>query len=59
MFTRTKFTQWKQQLLDNASELFSKGKANSATADTTHKDLHAKISLLTMENDFLSKVLDR
>jgi transposase len=54
-------TQWKQQLLDSASELFGKGKANSATADATFKDLHAKISLLTVENDFSpnARSLDR
>lgn len=52
-------TQWKQQSLENASVMFSKDKANSSTADATIKDLHAKIGQLTVENDFLSKVLGR
>jgi transposase len=52
-------TQWKQQLLDNASELFSKGRNNPSAPDETIKDLHAKIGQLTVENDFLSKVLGR
>jgi transposase len=52
-------TQWTQQLLDNASELFSKGKPNSSASDAAIKDLHAKIGQLTVENDFLSKVLGR
>jgi transposase len=52
-------TQWKQQLLDNASELFSKGRNNPSATDETIKDLHAKIGQLTVENDFLSKVLGR
>jgi hypothetical protein len=46
-------------LLDNASELFSKGKPNSSTADATIKDLPAKSDQRTVENDFLAKVLDR
>ncbi|WAK04325.1 IS3 family transposase (plasmid) [Methylobacter sp. YRD-M1] len=48
-------TQWKQQLLDNASDLFSKGKPNSSASDEAIKDLHAKIGQLTVENDFLAK----
>lgn len=47
--------QWKQQLLDNTSELFSKGRNNPSATDKTLKDLHAKIGQLTVENDFLSK----
>lgn len=52
-------TQWKQQLLDNASELFNKGRSHQAPTDEAIKDLHAKIGQLTVENDFLSKVLGR
>ncbi|WP_442786172.1 IS3 family transposase [Methylobacter sp. YRD-M1] len=48
-------TQWKQQLQDNASELFSKGKPNSSVSDETIKDLHAKIGQLTVENGFFSQ----
>jgi transposase-like protein len=50
---------WKKELLDNAAMIFTSenqpGKDNSADVDK----LHAKIGQLTMENDFLAKVLDR
>ena len=52
-------TQWKQQLLDKASDLFSRGKNESTVPHETIKDLHAKIGQLTVENDFLAKVLGR
>ena len=52
-------TQWKQQLLENASELFSKGKNSASATDETVKELHAKIGQLTVENDFLANVLGR
>ena len=52
-------TTWKQQLLENASELFSKGKSPASATDETVKELHAKIGQLTVENDFLAKVLGR
>lgn len=52
-------TQWKQQLLENASQLFDKGSGQSSAFDDTLKTLHAKIGQLTVENDFLAKVLDR
>ncbi len=52
-------TQWKQQLLDNASELFNRKTNASVATDDTIKDLHAKIGQLAVENDFLSKVLGR
>jgi transposase-like protein len=52
-------TQWKQQLLENASQLFSKGSSEFSSTNDTIKDLHAKIGQLTVENDFLAKVLGR
>jgi transposase-like protein len=52
-------TQWKQQLLENASELFSKDRGPSSPGAETIKELHAKIGQLTVENDFLAKVLGR
>ena len=52
-------TQWKQQLLENASDLFGKGRSNQSNGEETVKELHAKIGQLTVENDFLSKVLGR
>lgn len=50
---------WKKELLENAAMIFSSesqsGKDNSEEMDK----LHAKIGQLTMENDFLAKVLGR
>ena len=50
-------TQWKQQLLENVSQLFGKSQQNRANTEETVKTLHAKIGQLTVENDFLAKVL--
>jgi len=47
---------WKKQLLDNAPDIFNKGKKSQ---EPDVKKLHAKIGALTMENDFLSGALDR
>jgi transposase len=50
---------WKKELLENAAMIFTSesqsGKDNSEEVDK----LHAKIGQLTMENDFLAKVLGR
>jgi transposase len=50
-------TQWKKKLLDEAAEIFARGKKPSAGPDI--KELHAKIGQLAMENDFLSTALGR
>ena len=50
-------TEWKKQLLENATEIFSKDK--KAELGPNVKDLHAKIGQLSMENDFLSVALGR
>lgn len=55
----TQITQWKQQLRQNAADLFKSGKLGQSTDDGKVNDLHAKIGQLTMENDFLGKVLGR
>lgn len=56
-------TTWKQELIDNASVLFGtislKEGAESINQGEEITKLHTKIGQLTMENDFLSKVLDR
>lgn len=49
-------TEWKKQLLENAGDVFSKGKEKKGVSE---EQLHAKIGQLTMENDFLSKALGR
>ena len=55
-------TQWKQELLENAAVLFGKTPLNEDNNQRNQGQeitkLHAKIGQLTMENDFLSKVLD-
>ena len=52
-------TQWKQQLLEHASDLFDKSRGNPTNGEETIQGLHAKIGQLTVENDFLAKVLGR
>lgn len=52
-------TQWKQQLLENVSQLFGRGQQKRISVDETVKELHAKIGQLAVENDFLAKVLGR
>lgn len=50
---------WQKELLENAAMIFAtenhSGKESSEEVDK----LHAKIGQLTMENDFLAKVLGR
>ena len=55
----TQITQWKNELIQNAAALFtSKADKNKDNTEDVDK-LHAKIGQLTMENDFLAKVLGR
>jgi transposase len=44
-------TEWKQQLLARAADVFGGTKAPSETPDL--KTLHAKIGQLALENDFI------
>jgi len=50
--------KWKKQLLENAKEAFGRGGAK-AEGDAESGPLLKKIGELTMERDFLSKVLRR
>lgn len=55
----SQITTWKNELIQNAAMLFaSKTDKNKDDAEDVEK-LHAKIGQLTMENDFLAKVLGR
>jgi transposase len=47
----TQITEWKQQLLARAADVFGGTKPPSEAPDL--KTLHAKIGQLTLENDFL------
>ena len=51
---------WKRQAMDGLGAVFSNG-ADKAHADHDEEihDLHAKIGQLTVERDFLAKVLKR
>lgn len=52
-------TQWKSELLERATELFSTPAERAAQQGPNVKDLEAKIGQLTMENDFLEHALER
>ena len=56
---QNQISQWKQELLENASSVFGSGPTSKEKVDGDVDKLHAKIGQLTMENDFLAKVLDR
>lgn len=53
----TKITRWKQELIENASNLFGKGKKKK---EVNHEagvtELHRQIGKLKVENDFLSNL---
>ena len=53
----TQITDWKQQLLTRAADVFGGTKALSETLDL--KTLHAKIGQLALENDFLEGALTK
>jgi len=56
----SQITQWKTELLDRATELFSTPAERAASAQgPSVKDLQAKIGQITMENDFLERALER
>ncbi len=49
---------WRNQLKDNMVSLFDSGVDQRKDHDAEIKSLQAKIGQLTMENDFLGKVLE-
>ena len=51
----TQITEWKQQLLARAADVFGGTKVPSETPDL--KTLHAKIGQLALENDFFEGAL--
>jgi transposase-like protein len=53
----TQITDWKQQLLARAADIFGGSHPPSDTPDL--KTLHAKIGQLTLENDFLEGALTK
>ena len=51
--------KWKKHLIEQSSEVFVSGKGPAPDRESEIQSLQAKIGQLTMENDFLSKVLGR
>ncbi len=51
--------KWKKQLTEQSSEVFASGRGLAPDRESEIQLLQAKIGQLTMENDFLAKVLDR
>jgi len=51
--------QWKQQLGEQAAEVFGAGEESRKTDEADLEKLHAKIGQLALENDFLAKALGR
>ncbi len=49
---------WRNQLKDNMVSLFESGVEQRKDHESEVKSLQAKIGQLTMENDFLAKVLE-
>jgi len=54
----TQITEWKQQWLASAADVFG-GPPKAKTAELDLKVLHAKIGQLTLENDFLEGALTK
>ena len=52
----TQITRWKQELIDNASDLFGKGKTRDVDHTAEVAELHRVIGKLKAENDFLSNI---
>lgn len=53
----TQVTQWRRQLIDQAAEVFGKGSGKNEADD--RETLLAKIGQLTVEKDFLARVLGK
>ena len=49
---------WRNQLKENIASLFDSGIEKRKASEAEIKDLQAKIGHLTIENDFLAKVLE-
>lgn len=55
----TQVTQWRRQLIEQAGAVFAGKHAGEADGLKEREALLAKIGQLTMERDFLQRVLDR
>ena len=52
----TQITRWKQELIENAPDLFGKGKKKEGDHNAEVAELHRVIGKLKAENDFLSNI---
>jgi len=52
----SQISNWKQELVENASDLFGKGKKQEVNHDAEVAELHRVIGKLKAENDFLSNL---
>lgn len=52
----TQIARWKQELAENAADLFGKGKKKEISHDAEIDELHRQIGKLKVENDFLSNL---
>ncbi len=52
----TQITRWKQDLAENASDLFGKSKKKEVNHEAEVNELHRQIGKLKVENDFLSNL---
>ncbi len=52
----TQISNWKQELTENASNLFGKGKKKEVNHEAEVAELHRVIGKLKAENDFLSNI---
>ena len=52
----TQITRWKQELVENATNLFGKGKKTEVNHEAEVAELHRQIGKLKVENDFLSNL---
>ena len=52
-------SEWKGQLVDGAQDVFGGHAVEAQHVECEVEKLHARVGQLTMENDFLSKVLGR
>ena len=50
----TQITRWKQELIENATDLFGKGKKKEVNHEAELAELYRQIGKLKVENDFLS-----
>jgi transposase len=50
----TQITRWKQELAENAVDLFGKGKKKEVNHEAELAELYRQIGKLKVENDFLS-----